>query len=31
MTACRPWLAAELRIVGPHVVVALGVTVGKAL
>ncbi|MFF3247306.1 UdgX family uracil-DNA binding protein [Streptomyces sp. NPDC002870] len=31
MTACRPWLAAELRVVGPDVVVALGATAGKAL
>jgi uracil-DNA glycosylase len=31
MTACRPWLVAELRVVRPEVVVALGVTAGKAL
>ncbi|MCN9243514.1 UdgX family uracil-DNA binding protein [Streptomyces sp. RY43-2] len=31
MTACRPWLAAELRLVRPEVVVALGATAGKAL
>lgn len=31
MTACRPWLAAELRLVDPEVVVALGATAGKAL
>ncbi|MBX7555240.1 UdgX family uracil-DNA binding protein [Streptomyces sp. NPDC048665] len=31
MTACRPWLRAELRVVAPEVVVALGGTAGKAL
>jgi uracil-DNA glycosylase len=31
MTACRPWLAAELRLVDPDVVVALGATAGKDL
>ncbi|MFG2287733.1 UdgX family uracil-DNA binding protein [Streptomyces sp. NPDC048595] len=31
MTACRPWLTAELRLVDPEVVVALGATAGKAL
>lgn len=31
MTACRPWLVAELRLVSPEVVVALGATAGKAL
>ncbi|WP_079124279.1 UdgX family uracil-DNA binding protein [Streptomyces sp. NBRC 110611] len=31
MSACRPWLTAELRLVGPEVVVALGATAGKAL
>ncbi|UQA97025.1 UdgX family uracil-DNA binding protein [Streptomyces halobius] len=31
MTACRPWLNAELRLVDPEVVVALGSTAGKAL
>ncbi|POX36662.1 uracil-DNA glycosylase [Streptomyces sp. Ru73] len=31
MTACRPWLTAELHLVGPEVVVALGATAGKAL
>jgi uracil-DNA glycosylase len=31
MTACRPWLSAELRLVGPDVVVALGATAGRAL
>jgi uracil-DNA glycosylase family protein len=31
MTACRPWLAAELRLVEPEVVIALGATAGKAL
>ncbi|AEW95576.1 MULTISPECIES: UdgX family uracil-DNA binding protein [Streptomycetaceae] len=30
-TACRPWLAAELRLVDPDVVVALGATAGKDL
>ncbi|MCE4942160.1 UdgX family uracil-DNA binding protein [Streptomyces sp. VTCC 41912] len=30
-TACRPWLVAELRLVAPEVVVALGATAGKAL
>jgi uracil-DNA glycosylase len=29
--ACRPWLVAELRLVSPDVVVALGGTAGKAL
>ncbi|XVQ11857.1 UdgX family uracil-DNA binding protein [Spirillospora sp. CA-255316] len=31
MHACKPWLVAELRAVGPDVVVALGATAGKAL
>ncbi|MEV6793333.1 UdgX family uracil-DNA binding protein [Streptomyces sp. NPDC051320] len=31
MTACRPWLAAELKVIDPHLVVALGATAGKAL
>ncbi|MEV6396816.1 UdgX family uracil-DNA binding protein [Streptomyces sp. NPDC051907] len=30
-TACRPWLVADLRVVAPEVVVALGATAGKAL
>ncbi|CAM5262712.1 UdgX family uracil-DNA binding protein [Streptomyces avidinii] len=31
MTACRPWLEEELRLVEPEVVVVLGGTAGKAL
>ncbi|MFG2986594.1 UdgX family uracil-DNA binding protein [Streptomyces sp. NPDC048258] len=31
MKACRPWLAAELRLIEPELVVALGGTAGKAL
>jgi uracil-DNA glycosylase family protein len=31
MTACRPWLAAELRIIDPEVIVVLGATAAKAL
>ncbi|GAA3787095.1 UdgX family uracil-DNA binding protein [Streptomyces phyllanthi] len=31
MSACRPWLEAELRLLRPDVVVALGATAGKAL
>jgi DNA polymerase len=31
LTACRPWLRAELHLVRPDVVVALGATAGKAL
>ncbi|MGA5566677.1 UdgX family uracil-DNA binding protein [Streptomyces platensis] len=31
LTACRPWLTAELHLVDPDVVVALGATAGKAL
>jgi uracil-DNA glycosylase family protein len=31
ITACRPWLAAELRVVDPDVTVALGATAAKAL
>ncbi|MGW1892348.1 UdgX family uracil-DNA binding protein [Streptomyces sp. NPDC002004] len=31
MTACRPWLEAELRLVSPELVIALGSTAGKAL
>jgi DNA polymerase len=31
MTACRPWLVAELKAVDPDVVVALGATAGKTL
>ncbi len=29
--ACRPWLATELDLVGPQVVVALGATAGRAV
>jgi uracil-DNA glycosylase family protein len=31
IAACRPWLVAELRVVAPEVIVALGATAGKAL
>lgn len=31
IAACRPWLAAELRLVGPEVIIALGAVAGKAL
>ncbi|MFC0600672.1 UdgX family uracil-DNA binding protein [Streptomyces palmae] len=31
LTACRPWLAAELRLIEPEMIVALGATAGKAL
>ncbi|GHB56086.1 uracil-DNA glycosylase [Streptomyces cirratus] len=31
MSACRPWLVAELRLVEPEVVVVLGATAGRAL
>jgi DNA polymerase len=31
MSACRPWLAAELRTIGPDLVMALGATAGKAV
>ncbi|MFE9462797.1 UdgX family uracil-DNA binding protein [Streptomyces virginiae] len=31
MTACRPWLAEELKLVAPEVLVVLGGTAGKAL
>ncbi|MFF1603217.1 UdgX family uracil-DNA binding protein [Streptomyces mirabilis] len=31
LTACGPWLHAELRLIRPAVVVALGATAGKAL
>jgi len=31
LTACKPWLAAELRLIEPDVVIALGATAGKAL
>src|SRR5262249_4419136 len=31
VTACRPWLVAELRLISPRVVVALGATAAKAL
>ena len=31
ITACKPWLAAELRLVDPAVTVALGATAAKAL
>lgn len=31
VTACRPWLTAELRIIDPEVIVILGATAGKAL
>jgi DNA polymerase len=31
MTACGPWLAAELSVVEPELIVVLGATAGKAL
>ncbi|MGP3927263.1 UdgX family uracil-DNA binding protein [Streptomyces sp. 8N616] len=31
LSACKPWLAAELQLIDPEVVVALGATAGKAL
>ncbi|MGP3968742.1 UdgX family uracil-DNA binding protein [Streptomyces sp. 6N223] len=31
MSACKPWLDAELRVIDPEVVVALGATAGKTL
>ncbi|SEG92320.1 DNA polymerase [Thermomonospora echinospora] len=31
VTACRPWLLAELRLIEPEVVVALGAVAGRAL
>jgi DNA polymerase len=31
ITACRPWLVAELRVVDPEVIVVLGATAAKAL
>ncbi|MBA2950682.1 UdgX family uracil-DNA binding protein [Streptomyces himalayensis] len=31
MTACGPWLAAELALVEPEIIVVLGATAGKAL
>jgi len=31
ITACRPWLAAELAVLRPDVIVALGATAGKSL
>jgi DNA polymerase len=31
ITACRPWLVEELRLVGPEVIVCLGATATKAL
>jgi uracil-DNA glycosylase len=31
MTACGPWLAAELAVVEPELIVILGATAGKAL
>lgn len=31
MTACGPWLAAELAVVEPELIVVLGATAGKAL
>ncbi|WP_405747262.1 uracil-DNA glycosylase [Streptomyces sp. NBC_01525] len=31
MTACRPWLTADLRLVRPQIVVALGASAAKAL
>jgi uracil-DNA glycosylase family protein len=31
MSACKPWLEAELGVIDPEVVVALGATAGKAL
>jgi uracil-DNA glycosylase len=31
MTACRPWLESELKVVQPHVLVALGATAAQLL
>ncbi|MQA93257.1 MAG: UdgX family uracil-DNA binding protein [Streptosporangiales bacterium] len=31
VTACRPWVVAELHIIDPEVIVALGATAGRAL
>jgi DNA polymerase len=31
VTACRPWLHAELRVLAPGIVVALGATAGRAV
>jgi DNA polymerase len=31
VTACRPWLSAELSVLDPQIVVALGATAGRAL
>ena len=31
MTACRPWLEAELAVVKPHVLVLLGATAAQSL
>ncbi|MFI9722040.1 UdgX family uracil-DNA binding protein [Streptomyces sp. NPDC052396] len=31
ISACKPWLREELRVIGPEVVVALGASAGKAL
>src|SRR5712691_8709771 len=31
IAACRPWLEAELRLVGPKLVVAMGATAGQAI
>ncbi|WP_433180459.1 UdgX family uracil-DNA binding protein [Actinoallomurus sp. CA-150999] len=31
ISACKPWLTAELRIIDPEVIVVLGATAGKAL
>lgn len=31
IVACRPWLAAELRVIRPRIVVALGAVAGEAL
>ena len=31
MTACGPWLAAEVALVEPEMIVTLGATAGKAL
>ncbi len=31
MSACRPWLEAEIELISPHVIVALGATAAHAL
>jgi uracil-DNA glycosylase family protein len=31
LSACKPWLAAELRLIDPEVIVALGASAGKTL